>query len=75
MSLGFFQLQPSTMARSRVVGSLSRAAHNFDYADERGHDLWPRDADFHKTSHTQGIREQKLLDAFGQKYPAYENAD
>src|SRR5260370_29637210 len=46
-----------------------RAARSLDYAHESGRELWPRNADFHKTSHTQKIREQELLDAFGQKHP------
>ena len=40
-------------------------ASDLKHADEWGHDLGIRDADFNETTDSKGIGKEKFLDAFG----------
>src|SRR3984885_7568690 len=52
-----------------------RAANNLNHSDKWRHDLRSRNADFHKASASEGVREEKLLYVFGKENPAGQNAD
>jgi len=56
--------------------SKSRVPHTISTIPTKGgHDLWPGNTNLYKSSDPQGLREQKLLHAFGQEDPAHKNAD
>ena len=44
-----------------------RAANNLNHSDKWRHDLRSRNADFHKASASEGVREEKLLYVFGKE--------